>query len=346
MKKQLKIILVLPNWLGDVIFVTPAFKAIKSRYPNSFLGAVAARRCLPILENNPYIDKIYRLDEKKEEKNFYSKIVFIKKIKKEKFNQAILLHRSFTKTFLFYLAGIKKRVGYAYPKRSFLLTGKIPCIKKDKVHKQDYYLNILEKSGINIPDKSCRININKTEHQEALELIEKNNPQKFKPLIGISPFTNWTPKNWPFENYLKSIKLILAKIPDAFFFLTSKNKFNQPLSKLEKRIVDLSEKTNIRQLAALYSCLDLVVSGDSGPLHLAAAVGTKYIGIFGPTNPNCTVPKTKTQGYILFENNLCPTPCYEKECSKNYICIKKITPERVLELTLSLLKKNEKKTTT
>lgn len=341
MKKQLKIIIVEPNWIGDVIFTTPAFKAIKESYPKSFLAVVAARRAAPILENNPYIDEIFKLDEKKEEKSIFSKIKFIKKIRSYNFDRAIFFHRSLTKTLLIYLSRVKEIIGYDYKKRSMLLTKKIPTINKDSVHKQDYYLNILKISGIKINDKNCQVYLTKQEEKKIKQSIPEINSSQDNYLIGLNPFSNWLPKNWPLSDYQKLVEKILAQLPNSLFFITAKNK-QESISKyfwqFGKKVRDLSGKTNLRELASLYKNLDLVISGDSGPLHLAGSVGTKFIAIFGPTNPKCTKPVNNIASHLLFENNDCKVPCYLENCLKGYYCMKKIKPDLVAGLSAGLLK--------
>lgn len=339
MKKQLKILIVEPNWLGDVIFTTPAFKAVKKAYPESFLAVVVARRAAPILKNNPYIDKIFKLDEKREEKNIFSKIKFIKKIKAYHFDKAFLFHRSFTKTLLIYLGQAKEIIGYNYKKRSILLNKKIPVINKDSVHKQDYYLNILKISGIDIDNKNCQVYVTEKEEKNIKRLIpEIASGDKY--LIGLNPFSNWPPKNWPLSYYQKLVKKVLSQLPNSLFFITSKNKqkeISKYFQQFGQKVLDLSGKTNLRQLACLYKHLDLVISGDSGPLHIAGSVGTKFIAIFGPTDPKCTKPINNAAGHLLFKNNICPVPCYQEPCPKNHQCILQITPQAVAKATLTLL---------
>lgn len=340
MKKFHKILIIEPNWLGDIIFTTPAFKAIKTLYPNSFLGVILPKNYSAILENDPYIDKIYSLDEKKDEKKLLKKIAFIKTIKSEKFNQAIVLHRSFTKTFLIFLSGVKNISGYNYPKRSFLISEKIPCVNKDSFHKQDYYLNVFTASKIPVLDKNCRIYLSKKDEREAQDLIRKNNLSKARYLIGLNPFSNWFPKDWPLKCYRELIELSLRKNPDLLFFITGKTKLTQSqniFTKFNQKVVDLSGKTSLKQLAGLYQNLDLVISGDSGPLHLAAAVNTKYIGLFGPTSPKCTQPINQSRGLIFFKNSNCPTPCYQKRCPDNYACMNQINPSEICRFLLAML---------
>jgi len=83
--------------------------------------------------------------------------------------------------------------------------------------------------------------------------------------------------------------------------------------------------------------MDLIISGDSGPLHLAAALNKKYIGIYGPTNPHLTGVRSKAKGKIVFKNDFCPTPCYIKKCPKDTLCTKIITPQEVSKTVLELI---------
>ncbi len=330
----MKILLVEPNWLGDVILTTPAFSALKAKFPDSFIGCCLPDRCKDILAHNPYIDKIIQFDERSQQKGLRAKFKFINAIKNEKYDAVILFHRSFTRALLFYLAGIPQRIGYAYKKRAFLLTKKVKPLNKNKLHKQDYYLGVLEGFGLTIDDRSCRVYVSKEESLQAKKLIGDTTSG---PLIAINPFTNWQPKNWPIESFVEFIDLVAQSRPQARFFITCA-KDDPQLARLSKEnVINLSGKTDLRQLIALYEQMDLVVSGDSGPLHLAAAAGTKYIGIYGATDPKLNEPRSLAKGIILFDNNSCQLPCYIKDCDKDYACMKAITAKKVVDAALTLI---------
>lgn len=336
----MKILVYEPNWLGDAIFTSPAFEALKKHFKGSFIGCVVPKRCADALRYNPFIDEIIEFDERGTGNNLLKKANFIRELGKKKYDMAILLHRSLSRALFCYLAGIKRRAGYAYPKRAFLLTDKITPIDKDSFHKQDYYLNILEKIGVKIEDKNCSFYISQQQKGLADKFIQKH-AKNIKYLIAVNPLSNWPPKDWAIENYIELISLLKEKLGSAKFFLTSKNKdkrFSPLIEKHKDSLIDLSAGTNLLELAALYGNMNLVISGDSGPLHLAAALNTKYLGLYGPTNPFLTGVRAKTKGEIIFENKSCPTPCYIKDCEKDYICLSGITPPRVLEAALKLLK--------
>jgi lipopolysaccharide heptosyltransferase II len=260
----MKILLVEPNWLGDVILTTPAFSALKDKFPNAFISCALPKRCKDVLTHNPYIDEIIEFDERKQTKSLVAKIKFVSAIKKERYDAVILFHRSFTRALLFSLAGIPQRIGYAYKKRSYLLTQKVKPLNKDQVHKQDYYLGILEGFDLTIKDKSCRVYVSDEERAQAKALIGET---KASPLIAINPFTNWQPKNWPIEYFKEFIDLVTQSRPQAKFLITSAKDDPLLAQLLSANVINLAGKTNLRQLIALYEQMDLVVSGDSGPLH-------------------------------------------------------------------------------
>ena len=329
----MKILVVEPNWLGDVILTTPALGALKEKFNGAFIGCALAGRCKDILLCNPYVDEIIEFDERTKTRSLGAKIKFINTIKQKKYDAVILFHRSFTRTLLCAMAAIPQRIGYAYKKRSFLLSQKIKPLNKDKIHKQDYYLGILQGAGIDVKDKSCRLYVSEEERNQAKKII---GDKTSSPLIGINPFTNWPPKNWPLESFKEFIELVLKAYPQAKFFITSGKDTDQLKELGNANVVNLAGKTSLRQLTALYEQMDLVVSGDSGPLHLAAAVGTKYIGIYGATSPKLNGPRSSVEGTVLFNNKSCGLPCYKPDCKDNS-CMKSVTAKQAADAAINLL---------
>ncbi|MBU1367824.1 MAG: glycosyltransferase family 9 protein, partial [Candidatus Omnitrophica bacterium] len=175
-----------PNWLGDVIFTTPAFKAIKNNFKDCFIGCVVSKSCAGVLHNNPFVDEIIEFNERGEDRSLRKKILFIQKLKSKKYDMVILLHRSFTRALLMFLAGIKIRIGYASKKRSCLLTKKIPPLNINIIHKQDYYLRILEKIGIKVEDKNCQAHPSLKERNWADNILRER-ACGFDYLIAINP---------------------------------------------------------------------------------------------------------------------------------------------------------------
>jgi ADP-heptose:LPS heptosyltransferase len=141
------------NWLGDVLFSTATIRNIRRNFPDSFIACIIPSRCYPILKDNPYLDEIIIFDEKDRHKGILAQLRFAGFLKSKRFDTVFLLHRSFSRALICWLAGIPQRFGYYTKKRSFLLTKNIVPLGKDTVHRIDYYLNIIEKSGFKLEDR-------------------------------------------------------------------------------------------------------------------------------------------------------------------------------------------------
>jgi len=331
-----KILVFAPNWVGDVIFITPIFEALKKHFPDAQVGCVVPARCKDILKYNPFVNEIITFNERKEDRSLFKKISFVMNLRSKKYDMVFLLHRSMTRAVLCAMAGIKKRIGYNYKKRSLVITDSIEPIDKDSMHKQDYYLNIIRACGVITADSNCKIYISSEEEIWANDIINKY-AQSTDIKIGLNLVTNWAPKNWIIDQFNELTEILSARFKNVTFFLTSgirQTSFNV-LSKKDN-VVDLTGQTSLLQLAALYKKMDLIVSGDSGPLHLAAAAGTKYVGIYGPTNPKLTGVRAAARGMIIFKNDLCPTPCYKDPCDKKLACMN-ISAQTVAQAVIELL---------
>ena len=137
-----RILVVNVNWLGDVIFSSPIFKALKEAYPQVHISCLALPRVKEVLESIPYIDEIIVYDEKGRHWNPFAKLGLVWSLRRRHFDVAFLLHRSLTRALLVYFAGIPQRVGYDAKGRGRFLTHEVEPLD-DQVHRCDYYLNIL-----------------------------------------------------------------------------------------------------------------------------------------------------------------------------------------------------------
>jgi lipopolysaccharide heptosyltransferase II len=327
-----RILVVNVNWLGDVLFSTPIFKALKRRYPESFIACMIPPRCKGVLENSPYIDEIILFDERNEHRTLFAKLSFILELRKKSFDTVFLLHRSFTKAFMTYLAGIPERIGYFRKKSNFLLTKTVP-IPKIRMHRLDYYANLVESQQIRVEDKACDIFVSEDDRKYIGELLNACGISNKDFLVAINPGGNWDLKRWP-KAHFANLADSLSNELNAKIIITGADKDLgladeiQDLMKTEPII--LCGKTTLKQLAALFERVNLVVCADSGPLHIACAVGANVIALFGPTSEAITGPYLKKNCIIIKSNVNCDIPCYKLDCADN-ICMKQIEPQMVLE---------------
>jgi heptosyltransferase-2 len=319
------------NWLGDVVFSAPLFKAIKEQYPQSRVTCLAVPRVKEILECVDGIDEIIVYDEDGKHKSFFGKLSLISQLRQKKFDTALLLHRSLTRAWLVYLAGIPKRIGYDTKGRKSLLTQAIPE-PTEHLHRSDYYLGVGEKFGIAIKDRHCGLTVDDKASVRINAVLKEHNLTEHQFVI-IHPGGNWALKRWPVQNFNLLIQRLMK---DGWKIVITGSLGDQELAQkivadLPQQPIILTGKLSLKELMAFMQKAKLVISGDSGPIHLAGAVGTPKFGIFGPTRPEITGPRGIKPTFILQKNVGCnQVACYHLDCPSN-LCMQAITVEDVLD---------------
>ena len=342
MQDKKRILIFNVNWLGDVLFSTATIRNIRRNFPGSFVACVVPSRCYHILKDNPHLDEIIVFDERDRHKGSLEKLKFISYLKSKQFDIAFLLHRSLTRALICRLAGIPERIGYLTKKRGFLLTKKIIPPDIHTLHRIDYYLNIIEKAGLRCEDRYTEFFIGGADIDFAADFLHKKMVKQEDLLIGINAGGNWDPKRWPKEYWAALADRLIAE-SGAKVIITG----GPGDATLAKEISGLMQKElilscgvfNLKQLGALLKRLDLFITADTGPLHIANAVGTKkIIALFGPTSPEITGPYPVANAVILHKDVGCKIPCYVVGCKDNR-CMKAIIPDEVFEQARVLLKK-------
>jgi lipopolysaccharide heptosyltransferase II len=327
----MKILVVTKNWLGDILFEMPALDMIRSRYPGAELMVLTHPRCREMLEHYPGIDRILEFDERGSHRSLSAKIRFVRALRKEGIEAAYFFHRSRTRAFLLKLAGIPKRVGYGVKWPNFL-THAVPDPKRP-VHHVDYFVHLLEQAGYLKPEHASYRFYHGAKDRIAVE--------RYLGAAGVQHFAcfhlgaNWEPKRWPVSHFAKLAELIHQKwrLPVILTGGPGDQVLGEQLMAQvqDANVYDFIGKTSLGELGALFSRSTFVVSGDSGPMHIASGVGARVLAIFGPTHPDLTGPRGKGQTAVLkFVPEGFTSPWYGKELPQGG-WLSQITPEQVLE---------------
>lgn len=335
------ILLMNVNWLGDVLFSTPTIRALKRNFPQARISVLIHPRCREILEGNPSIDELITYDEEGIHRSFIGKLRLIFYLRKKRFERVYILHRSLTRAIIAYLSGIPKRIGYRYRKRALFLTDnfKLPL---SNLHRADFYLGILNSSGIEVKgdDKKLEFFITDKERQGIKEILKTEGIRYDEDFIVINPGANWLPKRWPKENFAELADILIEKYSKRVVITGSKkdSALADEIARLMKnRPVILAGKTTLKELGGLLERASLVISADSGPLHIAIAMGIKAIGLYGPTSLNITGPYRNNHILTIQKMIGCKIPCYNVDCTDNR-CMKTITTGDVLKEVEKLIK--------
>ncbi len=322
------------NWIGDVLFSTAVIRNVRYNFPDAHISCVIPPRCASVLEGNPYLNEVILFDEKRGQGGPLGLWRFTTGLKRKRFDIVYLLHRSFTRALICFLAGIKERVGYHTGKRGILLTRNIVPSAVDAVHRIDYYLNVIAKAGLEVRDRHLDFLVSERDVNAADEFLKTRSLSGERFLVGLNPGGNWMPKRWPKESFA-ALADRLAEEFKAAVVITGSEK-DVPLAQeiasltVRKPVIACGQLT-LKQFAGMIRRLDVFITADSGPLHIANASGAKrIIALFGPTSPALTGPYPDKNAVILTKDAGCKIPCYNVDCADNR-CMKAITVEDVMD---------------
>jgi len=287
-----RILIVEVNWLGDVLFSTPFIKAVRKKFKDAYIACLLDPRTKEMLEHNPRINEIIIYDEKGAHRSLAGKFGLISLIRRKKFDLALLLHRSFTKALITRLAGIRERAGYATKKRKMLLTRPVDPLEA-VAHKVEYFLGIARSLSCDTSDKNYEFFVTNKERKHIGEELAEGGVKESDLLVVINPGANWPPKRWSETNFAR-LSDILAKRYGAKVVIAGAKKDLKRSERIKAGMKEnpiiLTGRTDLKELGALMERADFVISGDTGPMHIAVAVKSRVIALFGPTSPGSYRP--------------------------------------------------------
>lgn len=308
----MNIIVRMPNWLGDFIMGMPLLEDLKDHFPKARIVALCKKEHLSLLNC-----ETMALDDKT-----------LENLKKNRFDMGILLTNSFSSALLFWRGNVKNRIGFSKDCRRLFLN--VALKFKREGHLRLLYKELLKPLGIENTKTIPRIEV----REEDLALAKQLFCSYGSPVIGISPFVEYGPaKCWPKENFQKLASLLIKSGCRVIFFGTERER-ERIQEILPDGAVNLAGKTSIRNLAACLKLCSLFITNDSGPMHMAAALGVKLIALFGSTSHLETGPQT---GEVIYKG-VCP-PCFKRTCS-SMNCMKAISVEEVFEDVKKVISKN------
>ncbi|MDA8215741.1 MAG: lipopolysaccharide heptosyltransferase II [Nitrospiraceae bacterium] len=315
------------NWIGDAVMTMPAIRALRKSYPEVKIEILVKPSVAPIFENDPNINETILYEDKF--KGIIGKLRLAKILRKKKFSKAILLQNAFDAAFIAFLAGIPERIGYNRDGRGFLLTKPISFNGDDrKVHHIDYYLSLLKAADIKADYSNPWIYLSINERLSARERLSGLR----RPILGINPGATYgSAKRWFPERFAQVANWFIKETGGSVVIFSGRNEVDIA-EEIDKHIPEnklfLAGITSLRELISLISECDVFVTNDSGPMHIAYAVGTPLVAIFGSTDPNLTGPAGNNN--IIVKTDLICSPCFERTCKNNDMrCMYTVTSEDV-----------------
>ena len=350
-KKDLKVLLINPFGIGDLLFSTPLIGILKRELPNTAISYICNKRSMEVIEKDKRIHKIF-VFEKGDYKKLWNESPlsclkklgsFLKTIRNERFDIAIDMSMGHQYGLFLSLVRVPLRVGFDYKGRARFHNARLRFDGFDDKPIAEYYKDLLRLIGIDVSNEPIKIYLDKEDEQYIENFFKNNAFTDSDKIIGIAPGggvsfgeKNIAFKRWPAEKFAcladafqkrLRAKVILIWAPGEEDLLKSIT------SLMETRPI-IAPKTTIRQSAALFSRCHCVVCNDGGPLHIAAASGARTVSIFGPSDEDIYGPYPKGVDHAIVSKEIQCRPCYKKfkipECSR-LSCLKDLNVQDLFD---------------
>jgi heptosyltransferase II len=353
------------NWLGDAVMTTPALLRLREIFPDAHIALLTPEKLRDLWANHPAVNETisFAPDE--------SVFVVGKKLRAGKFDLALVLPNSPRSALETWLAGIPQRIGYVRPWRNFFLTQTV-APRADAVKMQKRSVSEIKMLISGTPDARPRTPNSAHQIHEYLHLVaalganpEPIAPQLFVtpdeidaakkkfglekitgPIFGLNPGAEYGPaKRWPAEKFIATAREIQRRTNCVWLIFGGEGdmelaeRINSELQTPNSKLRNLAGKTLLRELMSLLKLCRVLLTNDSGPMHVAAALGTPVVVPFGSTSPELTGPGLPGDPRHRLLKSYAPcSPCFLRECPIDFRCMNGIGVERVVEAVVEALK--------
>jgi len=357
-----RILVIRLDLIGDLVLSLTAVRALKRTYPQAEIDLLAIPSSAKVALHDPHLSEIITYDPNiwrrpqalVRPKNWRDAQVLLRHLHERHYDLAVSVYGPWAGT-LAVLSGAKRRVGFGRESYPGFMTDSVPgglpgrmrhWIPLDDKHEVDYCLDLAQAAGATITpdDRIPHLEVDAQSQQEIEQLLRKEGMQADKALIACHVSSNnGQSKRWPIPYWAtlldrlmreEGVQIVLTGAPVDLPII------EEVVRRMREQPINLAGKTSLPQLVALLYRADLIISGDSGPIHMASALGTPIIGIYGPTNPSLSGPVSPDA--IVLRSDIWCSPCYNAkspaDCRFHTTqCMKNITPSQVLAIAQSKL---------
>ena len=335
------------NWIGDAVMTIPAMRRLRRAFPEAHIALHCRKWAEGIFRDVDFLDEIITFQTG--DKGLNDLRSEATEIRHGNFDVAVLFPNSFRSAALPWLGKIPRRFGYDKEMRGFLLTDRVAVPKwKSTRHEIYYYLNLVDAAvaamgGETVPENdgpNISIAVSAARRGHAREILEKLGCEPDLPIVAFGcGSTNSRAKRWPAERFasLASQVIDLAGANIVLLGSEDESEVADKVKSLSGRdLINAVGRTSLEEAVALLAVADVFVSNDMGLAHIAAAVGTPTLVIFGPTDPETTRPFSDVAEVIRVPVEC--SPCMLRDCPIDHRCMTAIEPAAIAARVVDILK--------
>ncbi len=341
------IIVRMPNWLGDLVMATPVLKDLRSTFPKASITAMCQKNACSLISRDPNIDEIICFKKPSGWIHRRTHFEIIDPIRKGGYDLGILLTNSISSAWWFWRGRVGYRLGFSNGIRNLLLSKSTAFPKNvESQHLVLTYKSLLEPLGVPPSDSSPQLYLTDKEIDDAKQLLSRYGVDLSKhTVVGINPGAAYGSAKCWLPDRFEGVTKKLLQDPNAYVLYFGDNNGAPLVNKIcrgfSERVINLAAKTSIRELMALIKLCSVFLTNDSGPMHIAAALQTPLVALFGSTSDVKTGPYPK--GKVIHKHVEC-SPCYKRVCPIDFRCMKRIEVEEVYNELIKKLEESEQKT--
>lgn len=318
-----KILCIKPRGIGDVVLSTIVVDNLINYFPSAKIDYLTEPFVKPAIDNIPQINNVFTF----ERNEFIYNI--IKEIRRQKYDIVFDLWTNPKTAQITFLSGAKYRVGYSYRGRKYAYNIKATSSRGDH-HSAEHNLELLKPLNIPIISKKILFHLDNDKLAVA-KLFAQNNFDSNKSIIGILPSGSWKSKRVDTSKWIEICQALMKIYAIKFFVIWGPGDEEDSMiikNQLNEDVV-LAPKTDLKLMSGMIKCCNFILSNDSGPMHIAAALNVPILGIFGPTNPFTHRPYSQNSGFIYKSDLYCIT-CDKLECPFNHECMLNLSTDDIL----------------
>ncbi len=343
---DMKILIVQTGFIGDVILSTPVFSNLRKQYPQAEIHLMTTPEARGLFDSDQNLNLVFAFDKRGEHSGWEGFLQIRNLLKQEKYDLVFSLHKSYRTALLLFLSRIPQRYGFKEAKLNFLYSKTVS--RNNYTHEALRNLCILENINLHVKELDSQLNLNFSDQTlaEAKKVLSFLNPNQ--KIVGLAPGSVWATKRWTKEGFAETAKKLYET--GHQIVLIGGPQDRELAKEIEKiaqlELLNLTGKTNLATSAAVISHLDLLITNDSAPLHLAAACKIPVVALFCATVPEFGFGPWSVSHINLGVDSLSCRPCSphgKQYCpTGTHACQKDISVNSVVTAAKHLLKKEIK----
>lgn len=325
------------NWIGDVVMISPAIRSLRETFRDAEIAILARPWVLDALAANRCFDRLIADEVPGRHQGPLGRLRLARRLRSERFDLAVLFQKAFDAAFLAAAAGIPVRVGHTTDHRRLLLTDPIPLTEGWwGRHHVDFFLEIAAACGCATGSRTPFFTLADEDRSWASSFLAERGPSPAPRFVAIHPGSSKAPRAWHAERYAHLAARLLEE--PGLVPLVVGDRADLPaareIASAVPRAVIAAGETTVRRMGALIERSALFVGNDSGPMHIAGALGVPTVGLFGPGSPEKTSPRGEGLRFEAVTTRYPCSPCRQnffRECdpapSGKPHCLESITVE-------------------